>query len=201
MEITETAKPAHLDGGGLRELEQLGGQLEKTDSTPDSARQARAGLSTLDRNAPRIGTTSYTTPNQGSEVPAPTPPRRSYSIRLNGKPVTKVAIGVCRECNTKFTAKRATKDFCSTEHRQRFNNRQMLRGKEIYSIAMDWRDSRDPKTLTLLCRILASFKNEDERDGRRSWDDAATVIRDKPYLTATLLDTNLAGLRRARRRK
>ena len=78
----------------------------------------------------------------------------------------------------------------------------MTRGAAIYSLAMEWRaDRSDTTALNLLCRLLAEFKNEDERAGRKSWDTAASVIRDKPYLAATLLGTNLAGMRRTGGRK
>jgi hypothetical protein len=114
----------------------------------------------------------------------------------------KAKTGVCRECRVKFEARRATKEFCCTEHRQAFNNRKMLRGAAIYSLAMEWREDRSNKTaLNFLCRLLAEFRNEDDHAGRKSWDCAASVIRDNPYIAATLLDTNLAGMRRTGRSK
>src|SRR5215212_2793854 len=39
MQITETAKPAHRDGGGLRNFEQLAGQLETSNSPSRSTSQ------------------------------------------------------------------------------------------------------------------------------------------------------------------
>jgi hypothetical protein len=162
MEIAETAKPAHRDGGGLRDFEQLGGQLGITNSATGSAPQARADFSVPDHRARREG-----------------------------------RIGICRECNAKFESRRVGKEFCCTVCRQRFNNRRMTRGVEIYDCAMQWRDDRtDTAALTLLCRLLAKFKDEDSRAGRVSWNRTASVIRDKPYLAAALLDTNVAGIRR-----
>jgi hypothetical protein len=198
---TETAKPAHLDGGGgLREFEQLGGRLEITNSANDSETQARALESAFDNTA--LTATTSDTLEQGSATPAPSSPRAPYTTRLDAKSPARVTNGACRECRAKFTAQRATKEFCSTACRQAFNNRKMIRGAAIYSLAMEWRADRSDKTaLNLLCRLLAEFRSDDERAGRRSWDSAASVIRDKPYLTATLLDTNLAGMRRTGRGK
>jgi hypothetical protein len=162
MENRETAKPAHRDGGGPRDLEQLAGQLEITNSAIGSAPQARTDFSAPDHRARRDVTT-----------------------------------GICRECNAKFEARRASREFCCNACRQQFNNRRMTRGLEIYDFAMAWRDDRtDTMALTLLCRLLAEFKDEDSRAGRVSWNSAAGVIRDKPYLAAVLLDTNVAGMRR-----
>jgi hypothetical protein len=165
MEIAEKAKPAHRDGGGPRDFEQLGGQLEITNGARGSAPQARTNFSAPDHRAGDVTT------------------------------------GICRECKTKFEARRASKEFCCTACRQRFNNRRMTRGVEIYDLAMQWRDDRaDTAALTLLCRMLAKFKDEDSRAARVSWNRTASVIRDKPYLAATLLDANVAGMRRKARR-
>jgi hypothetical protein len=149
MEIAERAKPAHRDGGGLRDFEQPGGHLEIPNSARGSAPQARTIL--------------------------------------------------FRECKSKFEARRAGKEFCCAACR-RFNNRRMTRGVDIYDLAMQWRDDRaDPAGLTLLCRLLAKFKDEDVRAGR-SWNRTASVVRDKPYLAAAVLDANVAGARRSVRR-
>jgi hypothetical protein len=166
MEITETAKPAHRDGSGPRNFEQLGGQLGITNSATGSGPQAWTNFSAPDHRAVRDVTT-----------------------------------GICRECKVKFEARRASREFCCIACRQRFNNRRMTRGLQIYDFAMEWRDDRtDTTALTLLCRLLAKFKDEDSRAGRVSWNSAASVIRDKPYLVATLLDANVAGMRRKARR-
>jgi hypothetical protein len=111
--------------------------------------------------------------------------------------IAKAKMGICRECRGTYQARRASREFCCTAHRQAFNNRKMLRGAAIYSLAMEWRaDRSDKMALNLLCRLLAEFRNDDDRAGRRSWDFAASVIRNSPYIAATLLDTNLAGTRR-----
>jgi hypothetical protein len=193
MQTPETAKAAHPEGGDPREFEHLGRRLDQMNTANGSIPQARAVSNTFDHRALTL--------EQGSATSTPTSSRASSTTRLAAKPVAKVTTGVCRECSAKFTAQRATKDFCSNTHRQAFNNRQMLRGKKVYSIAMDWRDSRDPKILTLLSRLLAKFKHEDNCAGRVSWNSAASVVRAKPYLAATVLDTNIAGMRRPGRRK
>jgi hypothetical protein len=190
METRQTAKPAHRDGGGLRDFEQLGGQLEKTHSAADSTPQAPC------TDAASIAL------EQAGATPAPAAPRPSYATRVNAKPVAKAKTGICRECRAKFEARRSTKEFCCTACRQVFNNRKRTRGAEIYDFAMEWRDDRsDTTALTLLCRVLAKFKEEDDRAGRRSWDSATSVINAHPYLAAALLDTNIAGMRRLGKRK
>jgi hypothetical protein len=99
-------------------------------------------------------------------------PARSYRTAPQARvdfSARDVTTGICRECNAKFEARRASREFCSTACRQRFNNRRMTRGVEIYDLAMQWRDDRtDTAALTLLCRLLAKFKDEDSRAGRVS---------------------------------
>jgi hypothetical protein len=85
----------------------------------------------------------------------------------------------CRECGSLFDAKRSTREFCSSACRATFHNRRGQRGAEIFDLAMAWRFDRKraakAKALTLLCRALARFRNEDvrARDGRPSCDDVA----------------------------
>jgi hypothetical protein len=158
-------------------------------------------VTTFDQGALTADATSSTL-EQGSGRRAPTSPRPSCATRVDAKPAAKAKTGVCRECRVKFEARRATKEFCCTEHRQAFNNRKILRGAAIYSLAMEWRADRSDKTaLNLLCRLLAEFRNDDDRAGRRSWDCTASVIRDNPYIAATLLDANAAGMGRTGRCK
>jgi hypothetical protein len=190
MHIPETAKPAHLDGGGPRDFEQLGGRLGSTNSTNDYTTQNNARVNTFDGG------------QCDTSKPVPTSRRPSYAVLLAANAVTKAKIGTCRECNARFTAQRATKEFCCTSHRQTFNNRKMIRGAAIYDLAMEWRADRNAKlAFSLLCRMLSDFREEDDRAGRRSWNSALSVVHAKPYLSATMLDTNIAGLRRQDRRK
>jgi hypothetical protein len=190
MQIPETAKPAHPDGGGPRKFEQLGGQLGSTNSTNDFPTQNNALVNTF--NGAQCDTSK----------PVPTSPQPSCATRMAAKSRAKTMTGVCCECGAKFTAQRATKEFCSTKHRQDFNNRKAIRGAAIYDLAMEWRADRNAKlAFSLLCRMLSDFREEDDRAGRRSWNSALSVVHAKPYLSATMLDTNIAGLRRQDRRK
>jgi hypothetical protein len=205
MENTETAKPAHLDGGGLRKFEQLGGQLEITNSANDSATQARALVSTFDTTALTADTTSSTL-EQGSPPPAPTSLRPSYASHLNAKPAAKVKIGTCRECGAQFQAQRATKEFCRKECRQAFNNMQMTRGVLAYQLVMAHRYERrafeSAGGRNLLSRLASIFHEEDNRvrGGRRSWDDLAKVLERNPRLLATVVEVKLAAGRTDRRK-
>jgi hypothetical protein len=185
MQIPETAKPAHrVDGGGPRDFEQLGGQLGSTNSTNDYTTQNNALVNTFNGG------------QRDTSKPVPTSPRPTRATRVDAKPVAKAKTGVCRECRARFEARRATKEFCCTSHRQAFNNRKMIRGAAIYDLAMEWRADRDAKlAFSLLCRMLSDFREEDTRAGRRSWNSALSVIHDKPYLAAVVLDTNIAGKR------
>src|SRR6266446_6855564 len=133
MEIPET-KPAHRDGGGPRDFEQLGGQLEITNRANSSISQAL--------NAQAGVETTSSALRQGSATPAPTSPPPSHVTRLNAKPIAKAKIGVCRECGAKFQSRRATKEFCSKECRQAFNNMQMTRGVLAYQLLMAHRYER-----------------------------------------------------------
>jgi hypothetical protein len=114
-----------------------------------------------------------------------------------------VKIGTCRECGAKFQAQRATKEFCRKECRQAFNNMQMTRGVLAYQLVMAHRYERPAFESAggrkLLSRLASSYHEEDSRDraGRRSWDDLAKVLKRNPRLLATVVETNIAGLRRA----
>jgi hypothetical protein len=184
METLGTAKPAHPDGGGPRDFEQLGGQLGSTNSTNNYTTQNNALVNTFNGG------------QRDTSKPVPTSPLPSRATRVDAKPVAKAKTGVCRECRARFEARRATKEFCCTSHRQAFNNRKMIRGAAIYDLAMEWRADRDAKlAFSLLCRMLSDFREEDSRAGRRSWNSALSMIHDKPYLAAVVLDTNIAGKR------
>jgi hypothetical protein len=78
----------------------------------------------------------------------------------------------------------------------------MTRGAPMYHLVMAWRDDRSNTTaLTLLCRLAAQFKDQDARDGRRSWDAGAVRARYAHLQNATVLDNNVLGLRRTGGRK
>ena len=127
-------------------------------------------------------------PNRDSARPAQTSPRSSYALRLNSKKPAKVMTGTCSECGAVYQAQRTTREFCSSSCRQVFNNRKATRGAAIYDLAMQWRaDRSDKAALSLLCQLLAQFKDEDDRAGRRSWDHSGAVKARKPYLGATVV--------------
>jgi hypothetical protein len=198
MEIPES-KPAHRDGGGLRDFEQLGGQLEITNlanSSISQALNAQAGVETT--SSPL---------RQGSATPAPTSPPPSHVTRLNAKPIAKAKIGVCRECGAKFQSRRATKEFCSKECRQAFNNMQMTRGVLAYQLLMAHRYERAAFEAAggrkLLSQLASIFHEDDNRNraGRKSWDDLRKVLERNPRLLATVVEVNHAAGRADRRRK
>jgi hypothetical protein len=108
----------------------------------------------------------------------------------------------CRECGAAFTARRASVDFCSAACRGALNNRRLKRGGQLYDLVMAWRFDRTAAAASgaqsLLCRMAAAFKAEDDRDraGRPSWDDVARVRERNSHLVATVVGTNVAGNRR-----
>lgn len=115
------------------------------------------------------------------------------------------AARACRECGRVFEVeRRPSREFCSASCRRAFNNRKMQRGAELYDLLMAWRYDRAAASaagvLRLLCRAAAIFKAKDDRAGRRSWDELRRVVERKPYLNATLLTVDAAGVRRGRRR-
>jgi len=110
--------------------------------------------------------------------------------------------GCCRECGQPFEGIRYSREFCSSPCRAAFHNRRSRRGAEIFDLAMGWRFDRrhaaQTKALTLLCRMLARFREEDRsaRQGRHSWDDAARVKIRRPDLQATVVGIKVAGVTR-----
>jgi hypothetical protein len=98
----------------------------------------------------------------------------------------------CRECGAMIQSQRETREFCSKACRSAFHNRRSHRGAQIYDLAMAWRFDRkraaQTKALTLLCRALARYHDEDRRSRarRRSWDDPARTKSRDARLSATL---------------
>ncbi|MCA3623596.1 MAG: transcriptional regulator [Methylobacterium sp.] len=72
-----------------------------------------------------------------------------------------------------------------------FNNRRMTRGALLYDLLMALRFERKEARLLgvwqALCRLASDFREEDkrERDSRRSWRRAKTVLGERPHLRAT----------------
>lgn len=81
----------------------------------------------------------------------------------------------CIECSAPLSARRIGQEFCNTSCRQRFNNRRMQRGAEIYDLFRALRRERSQaKALNIwteICRLELGWNMEDEkqRPGRRSY--------------------------------
>lgn len=77
----------------------------------------------------------------------------------------------------------------------------MMRGAALYDLLMVLRADRaaadEAGVLTLLSRMAAQFRREDERerDGRPSWDPISQVKARHAHLLATVVNDNAAGLR------
>jgi hypothetical protein len=84
-----------------------------------------------------------------------------------------------------------------------WNNRRLKRGGQLYDLVMAWRFNRAEIAAagaqSLLCRMAAAFKAEDDRDraGRQSWDDFARVRERNARLGSTVVGINVAGIQRA----
>lgn len=97
----------------------------------------------------------------------------------------------CLECSAPITARRIGQEFCSPTCRQKFNNRRMQRGAEIYDLLRALRRERsEAKALniwTQICRLELKYQTEDEqeRPGRRSYmppKKALAILHDKGSL-------------------
>jgi len=126
------------------------------------------------------------------------------NVNAQARHVAKVVkTAFCRECRAKFEARRAVKEFCSASCRHTFHNRNSARGAEIIALAMhvrfDRKAAKEFGSFTLLSRLLRTFRDQDLRAGRGSWDDLAEVFERNQHLgRCEILDRNIAGLRRGR---
>lgn len=81
----------------------------------------------------------------------------------------------CQECSAPLSARRRGKEFCNATCRQRFNNRRMQRGAELYDLFRALRRERNTaKAMNLwteICRLELAWNMDDEkqRPGRRSY--------------------------------
>jgi hypothetical protein len=113
-----------------------------------------------------------------------------------------VSPGLCRECGAALTARRATAQFCDDQCRGIFHKRKATRGALAYDFLMAWRFEREvfenAGGRNLLGRLAAAFRAEDERDraGRKSWDDPRKAKERSAHIFATLVATNVAGVRK-----
>src|SRR6266511_4036800 len=110
--------------------------------------------------------------------------------------------GTCRECGKMFIARRAKRDFSSKKCRRDFHNRRMTRGAELYDVLMSLRFARAQAKAegvwSLLCRMAASYKASDDREGRRSWDDIRKVKQRNAALASTVVGLDADGMGRRR---
>jgi hypothetical protein len=119
--------------------------------------------------------------------------------RRNARELARIRFKNCSECGKRFELKRADGEFCSASCRHNFGNRRMLRGAAFYDLVMASRFDRDAAEAhgawSLLCRMAAAFKAEDdaERASRKSWDNTAKVRARNPSIIAKLVGVNIAG--------
>jgi hypothetical protein len=115
-------------------------------------------------------------------------------------------LGICRECGARFEAKRVSREFCSTKCRQIFHNRAAARGADLFHLFMAMRFDRAKAEAagawSLLCRMAAAFKLEDDhdRDGRTSWDDVEKVKARNVHLLSTVVSECVVGHHRPAKR-
>jgi hypothetical protein len=100
----------------------------------------------------------------------------------------KYACRQCNECGQSYEPSRRDEFFCSIPCRKQFDNRAMVRGRDLYHLFMVMRYERGlAKTLgiwAIICRMALSWRQEDEaeRGGRKSWDNPQKVIGRLPVV-------------------
>lgn len=81
----------------------------------------------------------------------------------------------CNECGEVYQPRRCDELFCSTPCRKAFDNRAMVRGRDLYHLFMTMRYERGAAKLlgvwAIVCRMAMEWRQEDERQraGRKSW--------------------------------
>lgn len=99
----------------------------------------------------------------------------------------------CLECGKAAVSTAVNAEFCCSACRKAWNNRRLTRGAELYDFMMVLRFDRGRakalKLWTLMCRLVALFRDEDWRDraGRRSWSPAEQVLDKKAFLHAVVV--------------
>jgi hypothetical protein len=61
------------------------------------------------------------------------------------------------------------------------------------ALRYDRKRAATSRAFSLLCRMAAVFKAEDDRAGRQSWDSAQTVKARNARFSASLVGNNIAG--------
>src|SRR5262249_22999780 len=98
----------------------------------------------------------------------------------------------CRDCGSEIpvTAERPGREFCSATCRSAYHNRRKQRGADLYDLFMamrfDREEARVAGTWSLLCRMAAQYRAEDERErpGLKSWEPVSAVKSRHPQLSA-----------------
>jgi hypothetical protein len=91
------------------------------------------------------------------------------------RPASKYRPRACNECGEAYTPRRCDEYFCSTPCRKDFENRAMVRGRDLYTLFMVMRYERGLARLRgvwgVACALARRWREEDEREraGRKSW--------------------------------
>lgn len=89
---------------------------------------------------------------------------------------------LCKECGGPVKPSRQRPVFCCGPCRQRFNNRRLERGAQLYDLFMSMRyecdKASDLGVWAIMCRMAKDYREEDEREreGRKSWQPASVVL-------------------------
>ena len=92
----------------------------------------------------------------------------------------------CNECGSSYQPRRCDEFFCSTPCRKDFDNRAMVRGRELYHLFMVMRYERGVAKIlgvwAIMCRMAMAWREEDnaQRSGRKSWQAPAKVVNRLP---------------------
>ena len=117
----------------------------------------------------------------------------------------------CRECKGELPAPTPSypreRVFCSPACKAKHKNRRMVRGGDIYNPLMCWRHDREAfderSGRTILTRMIANWKTEDDALGIKSYDDTEAAIRlllDQHHVTVQDLTTDKSlGLKKRRK--
>lgn len=105
---------------------------------------------------------------------------------------TKYQSRTCNECGETYTPRRCDEFFCSTKCRKDFDNRAMVRGRDLYHLFMTLRYERGTAKLlgvwAIVCRMAMEWRMEDERErsGRKSWMAPKRAINKLPVIMTSV---------------
>lgn len=89
----------------------------------------------------------------------------------------------CLECGALLppSGGHRQKKFCTVDCKKAFNNREAMRGTELYRFFMASRYQRRqfPDAITIMAQMAREWRDEDKvrRDGRPSWTDISHSMR------------------------